>query len=131
MSGDEYKIGYGKPPESSQFKPSQSGNPRGRPKGARNLKTDLEEELNEKVTVRESGRLKTISKQRAMVKATTAKAIGGDVRAFNSLAGLAAQLLLDGDPQALERDLSDDEKDILNRYVQEQLHAEPDGDSNE
>jgi len=29
----EYKIGYGKPPKSSQFKRGKSGNPKGRPRG--------------------------------------------------------------------------------------------------
>ena len=30
----DYKVGYAKPPTGSQFKPGQSGNPRGRPKSA-------------------------------------------------------------------------------------------------
>lgn len=30
-----YGVGYGKPPTKTQFKPGQSGNPRGRPKGRR------------------------------------------------------------------------------------------------
>jgi hypothetical protein len=32
----EYEVGYGKPPRASRFTPGQSGNPKGRPKGARN-----------------------------------------------------------------------------------------------
>ena len=40
---DKYKIGYGKPPKHSQFKPGQSGNPRGRPKPKKShLLTDFE-----------------------------------------------------------------------------------------
>lgn len=31
-SKDDYKVGYGKPPKSSQFKKGQSGNPNGRPR---------------------------------------------------------------------------------------------------
>ena len=42
---DEYDVGYKKPPKRTQFKPGQSGNPRGRPKGTKNLKTDLAEAL--------------------------------------------------------------------------------------
>jgi hypothetical protein len=30
----EYKVGYGKPPRSGQFKRGNSGNPKGRPKGS-------------------------------------------------------------------------------------------------
>jgi hypothetical protein len=32
MNNDDYEIGYGRPPRHSQFKPGQSGNPKGRPK---------------------------------------------------------------------------------------------------
>ncbi len=42
-----YDVGYRKPPKHTRFKPGQSGNPRGRPKGTKNLKTDLIEELGE------------------------------------------------------------------------------------
>ena len=42
---DDYKVGYKQPPKTAQFQKGKSGNPRGRPKNARNLKTDLAEEL--------------------------------------------------------------------------------------
>lgn len=32
----QYKVGYGNPSKSTQFKPGQSGNPKGRTKGSRN-----------------------------------------------------------------------------------------------
>ena len=31
----KYEVGYGKPPAGTRFKPGQSGNPAGRPKGSR------------------------------------------------------------------------------------------------
>ena len=87
------KVGYGKPPVHSRFKPGRSGNPRGRPKGTKNLKTDLAEELAERVQVTENGRLLKISKQRLMLKALTTKAIKGDARAASLVINLVAQTI--------------------------------------
>jgi hypothetical protein len=39
-----YGVGYAKPPAVSRFQPGRSGNPRGRPKGAKNKKPALNEE---------------------------------------------------------------------------------------
>ena len=79
--GAPYKVGYKRPPLQTRFQPGVSANPRGRPKGRRNLKHDLQEELSERLTVREGDRHIKITKQRAMVKSTIARAIKGDVRA--------------------------------------------------
>ena len=70
----KYDVGFGKPPKHTQFKKGQSGNPNGRPKGARNLKTDLFEELQTIVLVTEGSRKVRISKQLALVKVLLAKA---------------------------------------------------------
>lgn len=89
----DYDVGYGKPPKHTQFKPGQSGNPKGRPKGTRNLKTDLAEELGESIIVNEGGRSKTITKQRAMIKSLIARAVNGDPKAFQAAIQMAVTLL--------------------------------------
>lgn len=48
MSSDP-PVGYKKPPVAKQFQPGQSGNPAGRPKGSKNLKSELAEELQERI----------------------------------------------------------------------------------
>jgi hypothetical protein len=84
MSND-YDVGYGKPPARTQFKPGQSGNPKGRGKGVRNLATDLALELAENIQVTEGGKQKLISKQRAIVKSLVARSLKGDPRAAGIL----------------------------------------------
>ena len=115
---DNDTVGYGKPPKSSQFKPGQSGNPNGRPKGIKNLKTDLAEELSEQVIIHEGGHKKTVTKQRAMVKAMTAKALSGDINAITRICGLVERLLLPDEEPGAETPLSFEDQEILKRFVE-------------
>jgi Family of unknown function (DUF5681) len=89
-TNSDEKIGYRNPPQRTQFKKGHSGNPKGRPKGKRNLATVLEKTLHEKVVINENGRRKTITKLEAAVKQLVNKAASGDLRALHQLAALAA-----------------------------------------
>ena len=82
------KGGYGDPPVAHQFKPGQSGNPKGRPKGVKNLITDLQEELESKILITEANKSHEVTKQRAMIKTLFAKALKGETRAANVLINL-------------------------------------------
>jgi hypothetical protein len=77
-----YDIGFGKPPRLTQFKPGQSGNAAGRPRGAKNFAAAIEEELQARVTVTENGKRKRISKREIIAKHLVNKAASGDLRAI-------------------------------------------------
>src|SRR5438552_19129935 len=64
----DYEVGYGKPPRHSRFKTGQSGNPRGRAPGAKNLRTLLSEALKECVIVTENGGSRKVTKREAIIK---------------------------------------------------------------
>lgn len=83
-----YEVGYGRPPSHSQFKSGQSGNPRGRPPGSKNLQTILREELDQKVQVTENGQPKLMTKRRVAVRQQVDKAVKGDPKAFSVLVKL-------------------------------------------
>ncbi len=78
----EYEVGYGRPPKSGQFKKGKSGNPKGRPKGAKGVRASLKRELETKITVREGGRQLRISKAEAMARQFTNSALKGDMKAL-------------------------------------------------
>ena len=75
-----YEVGYGKPPRRTRFTKGQSGNPRGRVRGGKNLKTLLDETLNEPVIVAENGGRRKISKLRAIIKQVVNQSAKGDWR---------------------------------------------------
>jgi len=132
---NSYEIGYGKPPKHTRFKKGQSGNPKGRPAGTRNLKTDLQEELSERIQIREGKRQLTVSKQRAMVKNLLHKAVKGDARATNLVVNMMLRLLDVGDASGNEAPISAEEQEVLaalerrlleraNRYERNTAHEE-------
>src|SRR5207248_3829073 len=88
---DSGPVGYKQPPKHLQFQPGQSGNPNGRPKGTRNFKSDLRDELSETISFREGNCEVSISKQRALIKRLVASAIEGDSRSINTLMSFCAR----------------------------------------
>jgi len=116
MSG-KYDVGFGKPPASKQFKKGQSGNPRGRRKGSRNLKTDLLEELHDRIAVSERGKRRTLTKQQALLKRLMQEALSGNLKATALLLQLSMQFERAGDFVPATTPLSSEDMEILRRYA--------------
>ena len=88
LTGD-YKVGFGKPPKEFKFKPGQSGNVRGRPRGTRKrysldepLSEIVFEEAGKLVPVNENGRQSLISIGRLAVRQAAISAAKGNGRAL-------------------------------------------------
>jgi hypothetical protein len=98
-SDANYEIGYAKPPAATRFKPDQSGNPRGRPKDAKNkqpalheerLRDTMLEEAYRTITVQDGVRPVGIPMAQAVVRSMAVNAAKGQHRAqrlFSQLLG--------------------------------------------
>jgi hypothetical protein len=76
--GSPYEVGYRRPPVSRRFQPGRSGNPQGRPRGAKNLETVLCELAARKVTVHEGGKARRMTLLEAIVWRHASQALKGD-----------------------------------------------------
>ncbi len=81
-SSSDYEVGCGKPPKEYQFKPGQSGNPRGRPKSKKSGSTDISELLDEPVKVMSGGKVREMDPFEAGLRKTAKRAIEKDLRAI-------------------------------------------------
>lgn len=76
----EYEVGYGKPPKNTRFKKGQSGNPKGRLKGRKNMSTIVSNVLDRNVTITENGQTRKVKFMEALVNQMAAKALNGSTR---------------------------------------------------
>jgi len=86
-SDTKYEVGYGKPPKNTRFKPGQSGNPRGRPKGIPNrplpierLKSIVRREAYRKIKVKDGDRQVTMTMADAVIRSVVLAAAKGNAR---------------------------------------------------
>lgn len=85
--GKEYNIGWKKPPKEHQFKPGNNANPKGRPKGSKNLATILKEKLDKKLRVNWQGKLRNMSVgEVGLTRLVNKFAETGDPRLFLAIA---------------------------------------------
>jgi hypothetical protein len=80
------KVGYGKPPKHSRFKPGQSGNPKGRPKmAATPLAERINKVLDTPMPYREQGQVKVATRRVLSLKMLVDRAAKGDIAAADTI----------------------------------------------
>jgi hypothetical protein len=126
-SDAEYKVGPGRPPKEHQFKPGQSGNPKGakrKPKSiAPDLKLALERARNKPIKLKQGEKERLVTMAVAGIEQLVAGFAKGDRHARRDLFAYADKLgvdLMAGQQQAIQEAIATDHEAILRTYVQRQ-----------
>lgn len=114
----EYEIGYGHPPKSTRFKPGQSGNTKGRPKGSTNIENLLNKALDAKVTIETPNGTKRITKREAIMLKWVNQALSGDPKSIQALLPWIAKADEHKNKLAqMLEDVSEEDKKILKGFA--------------
>jgi hypothetical protein len=115
-----YEVGYGRPPVHTRVKPGQVLNPRGRPKGQRNVATVLRKALNERTKIREGNRTRSVTKLDAIILKIINDAGMGNAKAQNSLIALMRAVgLVEAPEEATDQaPLTVDDQSLIADFVE-------------
>jgi hypothetical protein len=126
-----YTVGYRRPPVQFRFKPGESGNRKGRPKRQRNVRTVVEETLNQRIRVREGDGTRSLTKLDGVVLTMVNAALKGDSKAQATLITLVRSVGLMGDaPEAAHSGpLTANDEALIADFIQRQSASseQPDG----
>lgn len=115
LEPDDGDVGYGRPPRSHRFKAGQSGNPKGRPKGAKSEATILTELLNRKISIRQDGKVRKITILEGILHKLAEDSLKGNTKSaafvLNRLAAIASTA-------GAEAEINPDDKAVLDAYLQ-------------
>jgi len=111
-----HSVGYGRPPKHSRFRPGQSGNPRGRPRGAKSVPDIVRKILAQKVTITENGRTRRVPRLEAILLRAAGEASRGEPRALRLLLQLGDRYA-EVAPAEAERETMASDLAILRRYL--------------
>jgi hypothetical protein len=132
-AGEGYRVGPGRPPREYQFKPGQSGNPKGArrkaPSIVPDLKAVLERALSKKVTLRQGEKQQVVTMATAGIEHLVAQFAKGDRHARRDVFDLARKLGVDisaGHGKTIEQaqtDLTAEDKALVADFLQR--HGSP------
>ena len=112
----DYEVGYRKPPGHTRFTKGRSGNPRGRSPGAKNLKTLLNEALNETVIVTENGGRRKVTKRQAIITQLVNRSATADFRAIKILLDMLREIESQTEPAPPETSaFSEADEEVLDQ----------------
>jgi uncharacterized protein DUF5681 len=111
----DYVVGYGKPPLHTRFQKGRSGNPKGRPRGKKNMSTLLSAALDASIIVVENGRRKKITKREAIVTQLVNKSASADLKATQIVLAMLREVDSVSDGSVEASDFTEADKEIIRR----------------
>ena len=115
-SADE-KVGYGRPPVATRFRPGQSGNPRGRPKGSKSLDQVLRQALDRRVSDPRRGGRHTVRMIELIMEGLVLGAAKRDPRMVRLLLVLLDRYAPSDTPKVDPEEVRAADREILDEYV--------------
>jgi Family of unknown function (DUF5681) len=116
--GSNNGVGYRRPPKSTQFKKGKSGNPRGRPKGRKNIGKVLLDVTGQRIAVTENGKTRSMPMVEVMLRRLANDAVNdqGALKLLFSLYERYGDLAESADAPNRDETLAED-REIYARHV--------------
>jgi hypothetical protein len=112
-----HKVGYKNPPQRTRFKKGASGNPKGRPKGARSLGGLLTDIIRQKIPVTENGRTRRIPALEVMLRRLANDAMRSEPNALKLLLSLVDRYVDSSEPVADFNTILAEDEAILKQFL--------------
>lgn len=115
---EEKPVGYRNPPSHSKFKKGQSGNRKGRPRGARSYRAIIREEASEPIRITVDGKRRTVPAFRVIIKQLKKEALSGDAKARRDFIELIQIHCPELFTEELRQELSESQAALMRRLAE-------------
>lgn len=129
-AAEPFKVGKGKPPREYTWTPGKSGNPGGRPKGAKNLKTIVSKAAKRKVKVGQGDSERQLLVSEVALYLLQQAVLKGDRKAILDYLAILMRFEDAGDANTSVGDLSAEDKKMLADLIARSTSkkTDPEGD---
>jgi hypothetical protein len=122
--GGGYRVGKNRPPPEHRWKPGQSGNTKGRPKGRKNSATITREILDRRLQVPVNGQMRMVTVRELMLTRFAETGLKGDTKSASFL--LQRDDAADADATQKQDETTPEDREIIDAYLKSHLNKDTD-----